>query len=298
MLISKRYWFIAKRLSTAQLQKGASQMDDLSESDLFNMNIGKRGNSFFLGYYSLEGIKLAFEKYGIIESLRKSGFDNILYKMDTGDPFIHRLSLYDGKQAPETMLAEVVLRKNVESITMPFDDEINGKKFSTLTIEWLSMQNPRAQFIKQRPRMPGQTHPGLGLASKIVEILLITVWRLGLAGLINIPDHYHNANLYSRIFFYIDPEMQARLIALGRDTAKYSLYEIAWAIEWGALLDKASGKPAEWVPSKQVVPMDSQLKKFFNSKKYRKYVKEKAKIFKYELDYDEYKRMKNRRSSK
>jgi len=288
MKIPKKYWQIAKRLSTAQLQREDDDSDIINEADLFNIDIGKRGRNCFLGYYSLEGLKLVFEKYGVIDDLKKIGFNKIIYDLDTADPYLHRLTLYNQHKTPRDMLVEIVLKKQSIIIDMPFENALNGKSFETLAIEWMGMQNPYSQFTRKRPQLPGQKYPGLGLASKAVELLMIMCWRLNLAGLINTPDHYHNAYVYSRIFFYLNPLYQARLSALVRDLKKYPLDMIAWAIEWGAVYDQVQNKPLEWFVGKQIVPFNEQLKKLFNSKEYKQYVKENMSKLKYTLDKEKY----------
>jgi len=56
----------AKRIS--DLEWGSPTFDfDLSEDDLFNVNIGNRGENLFLGYYSVKGLELILEKYKIIK---------------------------------------------------------------------------------------------------------------------------------------------------------------------------------------------------------------------------------------
>lgn len=288
MKITKKYWQIAKRLTTAQLQKEDQESGILSESDLFYLDIGKRRRNCFLGYYSLKGLKLVFEKYGVIDDLKKLGFDKIIYDLDTNDPYLHRLTLYNQRQTPHDMLVEIKLKKENITIDMPFQTVLNGKSFETLAIEWMSMQNPYAQFTKKRPQLPGQKHPGLGLASKAVELLMIMCWRLNLAGLINTPDHYHNAFMYSRIFFYLNPLYQAKLLALARDLKRYPLDMIAWAIEWGLVYDQVQNQPLEWFVGKQIVPFNDKLKELFNSKEYKDYVRENMSRFKYRLDKKKY----------
>ena len=295
MEIPKKYWQIAKRLTTAQLQKETDDKVSLDEGDLFNINIGKRGHSYFLGYYSEEGLKLALEKYGIVEELAKRGFTNLVYRMDTSDPYVHRLTIYDGKSHPRHMLIESVLKRERKKLQLPFEHKMNGYTFEALSIEWMCMQNPRASFSKEHPQLPGQNYPGLGMASKAVIILMLIAWRLRLAGLINTPDHYHNAYIYSRIFYYLDPEMQARLTALSRDMKKYDLVKVAWALEWGAVIDENSGKPALWQAAPQVVPLDEKLKAFFNSSSYNKYVKEQSKKYRFRLDEEIYTTMNKKR---
>jgi len=293
MKVPKKYWDIAKRLTTAQLQKTDLERDSISEEDLYTVNIGKRGHGFFLGYYSSEGIKLALEKYGLIKVLNEKGYNNILYVLDTDDPYVHRLSLFEGTQHPEKLLLEVVLKKQSITIDMPFKCSLNGQRYDALSIEWMSLQNPRGSFTAQRPRLPGQKYPGLGVASKAVELLMITSWRLNLAGLLNNPEQYHNAFLYSRIFYYLDPDNQARLLALARDTKKYSLNTVAWAMEWGTVMDDIKMEPAKWFVGKQIVPLENNLKRIFTSREYENYVKQKAKEYHYSLDMSKYEKIKN-----
>ncbi len=286
--IPKKYWYIAKRLSTAQLQKSSDDDSLISEADLFNVNIGKRGRGFFLGYYSKEGLKLVFEKYDVIKLLSNKGFNEIVYELDTSDQYIHRLVVYEKYKKPDKMLIEIVLKKETVTIDMPFETKLNGKRFDTLAIEWLSMQNPHGQFTTKRPKLPGQDFPGLGISNKAVELLIIASWRLKLAGLLNTPEYYHNAYIYSKVFFYTNPEDQARLNALARDTKKYPLDVVSWAMEWGAIKDEVTAQPAKWFVAKQLVALDSELKKLFNSKMYWNIVKEKAKEYKFTLNMAEY----------
>ena len=288
MIIKKKYWNIAKRLTTAQLQKESDADLLFDESDLFNVNIGRRGNNLFLGFYSREGLRLAFEKYSVFGTLRDLGFTDLLFLVNTDDPYLHKLSIYDGVQDPEHLLIEVVLKRELVTINMPFETEINGTTYETLAIEWLCMQNPRKSFSETRPQLPAQAYPGLGMASKAVELLMITAWRLNLSGVVNTPQHYHNAYLYSRIFFYLNPEYEAMLIAMKRDMEGHPLNVVAWAIEWGAVVEKNSGKPLTWPAGKQIVPLNERLKDFFNSRTYRHYVKEKSRDYAFELDMEKY----------
>lgn len=292
MKVPKKYWYIAKRLSTAQLQKDSDDDSFLNEKALFDVNIGKRRRNFFLGYYSQEGLELAFEKYSVSKIFKDRGFSDLIYDIDTDDPYLHRLTIYNKKQKPSNMLAELVLKKETILFDLPFETEINNTRFDTLAIEWMCLQNPRIKFTRKRPKMPGQKYPGLGLASKAVELLMIAAWRLKLSGLVNTPEHYHNAFLYSKIFYYINPYDQAKLVAMTRDTKKYPLEVVAWAMEWGLVNDEMTGKPAEWFVAKQLIPLNSKLQDVYNSRAYQNLVKEEAKKYKFSLDYQAYKEMK------
>jgi hypothetical protein len=292
MNISKKYWQIARRLNSVQLQKQNNDNRIISEKDLFNINIGKRGHGFFLGFYSLEGMKLALEKYGVVHELQRKGFLNLIYEFDTDDPFVHRLIIYNEKKTQKNMLIELVLKKYNVIIDMPFDTKYNGRNYETIAIEWMCLQNPYGRFSKERPKMPGQDNPGLGIATKAVELLMIMAWRLNLFGLVNTPDHYHNAYLYSKIFYYLDPEYQARLMALARDLKKFPLDVAAWAIELGAVYDKAHNRSFKWFTGKQIVPLHKDLKTLFNSNEYHRIVKNKMNNYNFILDMEKYQSIK------
>lgn len=296
--IPRRYQRIARLLTTAELQAPNSSDVLLSEKDLFELNIGARSEGLFLGFYSKKGLINALKRYSIIKNLNELGFNDLIFEINTNDPYIHRLVIYDGKKASNRLLIEAVLHRKSLKIQMPFRTNLNGRFFETLAIEWMCMQNPDKAFSKKRPQLPGQQYPGLGMASKAVEILLITAWRLHLAGLLNTPDHFHNAYLYSRIFYYLNPDHQAWFQALKRDLRGYPLHVISWAIEWNLVIDEKQGKPLEWVIGQQVVPLNADLKKLFESNDYRQYAKEKSKAFKFRLEYEKYKQLeKSRRNS-
>jgi len=286
--IRNRYWNIAKRLSTTQLQRELDSSLDLSDDDFFKVDIGKRGHNYFLGYYSKPGMEFVLKKYGVYKELSKKGFRNIDLVLDTADPYKHRLTLYDIKNNDRRMVVELILKKSIIKVEMPFETEINGTDHETLAIEWLCMQNPGQPFTKKRPQLPGQNYPGLGLASDTVQLIMISAWRLRMSALVNIPDHYHNAFLYSRIFRYIDPRDEGRLMAMIRDMQKFDLSTVAWAIQGGAIIDKNTGDPLKWFISQQILPFDERLIKLFESKEYYNAINDEANLYKFEIDKKKY----------
>ena len=75
--LRSKYWWIAKRLQNEQLQRTQSEKYEFSDRDLFELDIGKRGSSFFLGFYSEEGLKLALNKYGVYDLLKKTSYASV-----------------------------------------------------------------------------------------------------------------------------------------------------------------------------------------------------------------------------
>ena len=120
MNIPKKYWHIARRLTSVQLQKQVDNGDIISETDLFNINIGKRGHNLFLGFYSLEGIKLAFEKYDVLKKLKEKGFTNLVYELNTSDPYVHKLIIFHRKKSSQNMLVELLSLIHISEPTRPY----------------------------------------------------------------------------------------------------------------------------------------------------------------------------------
>lgn len=258
---------------------------DLDERDLFNLNIGQRGDNLFLGYFSENGLRIIFEKYKIKKKLNKLGFNNLHLDIDTSDAYKHKVIVKNYKNGSIERLIELVVKKDVLEIDMPFDSKLNGNKYDVLTVEWLKMQNPRAKFSKQRPKLPGQEFPGLGIGSEALELLIMAARRLGLLGVINIPDHYHNAFFYSKIFNYENPRDEAKLHALIRDTKGRHISNVAWAIERRILIDKNKNEPFKWFIKRQVLPLTREWYKLYRSKEYKNYVRKRQKKYHFEIQH-------------
>jgi len=282
--IFNKYWWIAKSLRTNQLQRKTSEELSFSESDLFSTDIGQRGGDYFLGYYSIDGINLALKKYGVFRLLKKQGFENLFTKVETNDIYKHKLSIYYEKKDVNHLLIEVVLRKEFITVDLPFENEFQNKKYEALTIDWMCMQNPKMQFDEKKKQLPGQKFPGLGFSHVAIELLLNMNWRLNLAGLINIPEHFHNAKFYSKIFKYVNPDTQAKYLALNRDLKHLPVDTATWAIDWGCVTDKITNQPFKWIVDKQIVPMDFKLKKIYNSSEYANHVKDLKNNYKFEFN--------------
>jgi hypothetical protein len=292
-----KYWLIAKRLQTEQLQRLNLSDLDFSEKSMFQLDLGRRGSTFFLGYYSEEGIKLALQKYGVFRKLKQRGFQNILTIVDTSDPYRHKITIYEKQQDQNNIIIELVLRKDFFTIHMPYTDPLNGKTYLGLTIDWLCVQNLRGAFDKNRPRLPGQRYPGLGFSSVVVELLMIICWRLNLSGLINVPEFYHNAVFYSKIFYYLNPEDQAKYFALRKAFKEYPVDKISWGIDWGCVTDVSLQQPFTWFVKPQVVPLEKNLKEMFKSRQYLTHVADQAKSYRFTFDEEKYKEIRNKNFS-
>jgi hypothetical protein len=48
-----------------------------------------------------------------------------------------------------------------------------GLRVLSLAVRWLALQDPRGRFTPERPRLPGQRYPGLGLGKRLYERLMV-----------------------------------------------------------------------------------------------------------------------------
>jgi len=280
--IRKKLKYLSEKLSLMDWPDIITDFD-LDESDLFKLNIGQRGDNLFLGFFSENGLRIIFEKYKIKKKLNRLGFYNLYLDINTSDAYKHKVIVKNIENGNVEILIELVVRKDIVEINMPFDCSLNGNKYDVLTVEWLKMQNPRERFTRQKPKLPGQEYPGLGIGSQALELIIMAARRLGLQGVVNIPDHYHNAFLYSKIFHYEDPKDQARLMAIIRDTKGRHISNVAWAIERRLLIDKNKNQPFEWFVKRQVLPLTREWRRLCNSKSYKDYVQKKQKKYKFEI---------------
>lgn len=276
----QRFKLFFNRLSEYELRRLDSR--DLSIEDVTTSLKG--GSLYFLGFYSRAGIDLAFKKYGFYEELEKRGFRDFQLVLDTRDPFRQRLALYSETVDPERLLAEIVVRR--QSIRLDAElagPELAAREFEVLYVEWLCLQNPRAEFTGERPRLPGQAYPGLGLGWVAQTFLLLTCRRLRLPAILNVPEYFHNAHIYSKGFHYIDPVFEGRRRTLSRDlVGPMTLADASWAIDRGCVLE--NGEPFEWFVKRELYPLGAELRGYFESEWYSAAVAEAEAAVEYRID--------------
>ncbi len=167
----------------------------------------------------------------MFDHLERIGYRQFRAAFDTAG-LGERVRLFGQAEGKEHLLMEVILEKR----------RVMGVEM--LYIHWLSLRNPRAQFSDQRPRLPGQEVPGLGLARETATMLARMAIRLGLGGVVYRPSHYHTAYPARHEVHVIDPERQGRFEALVRDLGHLPLLEVTQAISEGRVL--MDGKPYAW----------------------------------------------------
>ena len=120
-----------------------------------------------------------------------------------------------------------------------------------------------------RPRLPGQQRPGLGLLNEMFYLLRTISRELEVDGMLDVPEHFHTALFYSRSFRYLDPVVEGRFQAIARDLEGVPLALASDAVRRGCLFDRDTGVQLPWQASEQVMTERGALHRFLHSQEYR-----------------------------
>jgi acetoin utilization deacetylase AcuC-like enzyme len=265
-LLLARYRSFAREFEEHELT-GETRHDDwgLSADDLADALGGPRRPRRFLGFYSRDGLELALERAGLIDRLHHLGFERLTLEMDLDNPAGDTLRLYGDARKRELLIE---LRAGIDRRTVP--------GMALLRIEWLLLQNPRAGFSAERPRLPGQEKPGLGMLQEIVALLVLACDRLQLDGIIVVPAHYHVASHGRKTMRFLNPEDEGLYQALRNTLQDLPLAAAAAALAAGRVIDAETGKSIAWSPTPMVFPVSDTLRELVEGEAYERAVAEAA----------------------
>jgi acetoin utilization deacetylase AcuC-like enzyme len=259
-----RYRRIAQELSNHELSGDTAEDDwGLTEDDILPMGAGLQRPTRFLGFYTRQGLELTLERSGVLDRLRSRGFAEPTVEMELGNPAGDTVRLY-GDREQRDLLIEARLRVDRR--------EVPG--LALLRIEWLLLQNPRAAFTPERPRLPGQKHPGLGLLSDLMALFVLACDRLQLDGVMFVPAHFHTAAQGRKHLRFVDPEHEALIRSLEKMFQGKTLAEASAIVAERRVVDAHTGKLFEWRPMPMVLPVSEGLRSYLNESEYQKRVEE------------------------
>lgn len=226
----------------------------------------------FLGYYGDVGILHALERYGLLDSLRRRGYDHFQLEL-SADDVRHALALsaVHISGSGTSRLVELAVRRDhlYASQVIPNADESD---LHVLTVDWLALKDPNREFRLRRLRLPGQESPGLGIGERVLEILHQMARRLELSGVLTVAEHFHNALIYAREMPFLDPKDAGNLDALTFclfERYGLTLPQATWAVDWGQVIDKRTGRPFSWCGEPQLKSWHPVLANWLISDEYR-----------------------------
>jgi len=256
----------------------------------------------FLGMYDERQIMGMLKKAGVIGILYERGYKDLIVSVSKQDNYTSRLYVdYHSKEEKETRLIEVVVR---EAVFRPKQSFVQGYDFqeglSILLIEWLALQDPRASFTPEKPRLPGQEHPGLGGLKNMQGVLYSLGRKIGKDAIIDIPEYYHAAVIYSRLYSelysrkysFFSPFDGGQLQAMIRDFKGEPLADVSFAVALDCLRNARTGEPAHWMPSEQVYPISEKLHRYFAQREYKEIVEKTMSELSFAMDWEKYERLK------
>lgn len=192
---------------------------------------GAQTSPRLLGFYSASAIEVALHHYGILAHVRRLGYHELAVELQTdaaGDIFRLR-----GRAAGrDHVLVEASLGR----------DHVDGVE--VLYVNWLSLRHPLATFGDERPQLPGQDVPGLGMAREASVLLGRMAERLHLVGVAFRPASYHVAFAAKQHCAFADPQRQGRFVALLAALAERPLIDATSAVAEGRV--RLNGEPYAW----------------------------------------------------
>ncbi|MCB9650828.1 MAG: histone deacetylase [Deltaproteobacteria bacterium] len=255
---------IARQLDTGDLT-GEEDSFDITEEDVYGDLTGGGKSRRLLDFYSAQGVELAFERYGIMAAVTQRGFDKLRMDTDFKDPS-HQVVRMFGRRPPaeeEHLLLELVVRRLWLPSVVP-----ELERMEVLFVEWMLLQDPTRGFTLDKPPLPGQRHPGLGISLHMQELLVQACRRLHLHGLFERPARFHNGLGGSSDAHFLDPIYEGRFRALLTVLAGIAPAEASTAVDKG-VLKLADGTPVMWKPELHGVPVSEALVAYFESDAYR-----------------------------
>ena len=221
-------------------------------------------DDLFLGRLDAAALRRELDEAGILAGLARRGYPGVSLRTSReGDE--HRLRvLAPGVAAP---LLDLRMAELSTFFREPPRLLLGLEVLSVLAVLGLVVQDPRAEFSADRPRLPGQERPGLGLFAPILQRLRLWAEDWGKDGLLTFPPHFHAAVLLGRSLRFVLPGRQGRFEALRRDLLGLPLAEATWAVEQGRVQDEA-GTAVRWLPAEMVAPLSADLRGCVESEAY------------------------------
>jgi hypothetical protein len=261
----------------------------IGEGEIFSALAEGRGTTLFLGKYALNEVFAVLAKKNFIKEARKRNLWPLAFDMDSSAFPLQRFQIFLREKSPDYLIVDLKIR---EGVFRPKERQVAEpplREFKSLILEWLTLQNPRAEFSEKRGALPGQQYPGLGMSKKIMDIFIYLGKLTHKDAILAFPAFYHNAVLFSRYFHFFNPEKEGEVESIRRTFSHMPIKQLAWAVYLNCLRT-ASGEVYEWKAEEQVFPLAKDLREYFDSKSYREIVKQSLKRYQFTIDGEDFER--------
>lgn len=261
----------------------------IQQEDLFADVEEKKGTTLFLGKYTMQQAGIVMRKRNFVKEAQKRNLWPVKVVIDsTSFPPLQRLQFFYKEAKPENLIVDLKLRESRYSPETELPFEFSFSAFTFLVMEWLTLQNPRMKFSTENTPLPGQNYPGLRLGKKFFDLFEYLARLNKNDGLLAYPAYFHNALLFLRGFYFVNPAKKAEVQAIRSCCSNVPFKELAWIVNLGCLRDK-NDEIYEWKAEEMVSPLNRELKAYFSSNAYEDIVKESQEDMSFEIDWDSYK---------
>jgi len=259
----------------------------LETKDILSDLIGHKGSSLFVGKYSLNEVLAVLRKRSFVKDAQKRNLWPLDYKMDSSEFPVQKFQIFYKECKPENLIVDLKIKEGRFIPRKKVPEYLPFSEYKFLMLEWLTLQNPLLSFSKDTLPLPGQKHPGLNLSRKVIDVFIYLARLNKTDGILAFPAYFHNAILFSRYFHFLDPGKEAEVMAIRKAAVSIPFKQLAWIVYLNCLR-REDGMLYEWIAEEQVHPLNSKLKKYFNSNEYKDEVKNLQGNLHFSIDWDTY----------
>ncbi len=216
----------------------------LEDSDLVAVGAVASARPLLLGRWTEDRVRADLERFGLLAQLRNRGYAEPFVEL-RGATGLGPVVRVWGERERRHLLIE--LRAEIDRGSVP--------GHPLLRVEWLLLQDPRADFTEARPPLPGQAHPGLGGLADIVAWLVTLCRDMELDGILFRTGHWHVAALARRHLHFLSEGDAKRFAEVGRRVHGRPLAEAAGELERGG----PAGDAAALGEMELVIPVGAGL---------------------------------------
>jgi hypothetical protein len=258
----------------------------IEEKDILNDTTGDKGSSLLLGKYTIQEANRVLNKRNFYREAKKRELLPVEFELDSSQfPPLQRMLIYRGEKVPDKIIVDLKIREG--GFIPKMQTELDFSRFRFLILEWLTLQNPLQSFSKDKTPLPGQKHPGLNLGRKIIDLFIYLARLNHNDGILAFPAYFHNALLFSRDFHFVNPEKKAEVEAIRKSFPRIHFKQLAWVVHLNCLKDQQN-KAVEWNAEEQILPLNKEIKAYFESKKYDQKYQSALKEKSFSIDWDCY----------
>jgi hypothetical protein len=241
--------------------------------------------NLLFGRYDAVALGHLMEEASVFDALRQRGFGDFEIEIAEAGYALPHIRLRGRKAGASHLLLEACLRR----VSAPAEGLQGGssdrRPLDLLLVHWVREEDPTAAFTRERPALPLQNHPGLGILRRAFRIAVHLAQDLRADGVCNRPKFFHDGYIFhrSRLFLFLDGAEQGRFEALVRDLAPLPLRQASLAVAGWCVRD-ARGELLRWEPGYQAFPLSERLTGHFHAPAYAAAVEAAREQTRYTID--------------